>query len=495
MNTNNNQGLAMNINALPLSIILDADSYKYAHWVQYPKKTKKMRSFLESRGGKYSKTVMFGLQYYLKNFLTRRITVEDVEEAKEISELHGVPFNYEGWMYIATVLEGKLPVRIRAVPEGMVIPVKNVLMDIESSDKADERTFWVASWLETLMLRIWYTITVATHSYHAKQLIKDYLDKSSDNADGELPFKLHDFGGRGVTCQEQAMLGGAAHLVNFMGTDTVAGLIMARRYYNEKMAGFSIPASEHSTMTMWGRDGEVDALRNMIRSYGDGNIFACVSDQYDFFHCCREIWAKELKQDILNMKAMLVVRPDSGDPVECIVEGLKIFADAFGYTVNSKGYKVVNKIRMIQGDGINEKDIKNILEAVLAAGFSADNVTFGMGGGLLTKGLDRDTQKFAFKCCWALVDGKEVNVFKDPVTDPGKKSKRGRLALRKSVNPLTGALEVRTLPEDDVNPKDNLLEIVYEDGEIKKEYTFEEVRKNTNIVFEQHVGWVDRDCI
>lgn len=495
MNTYNQGHNAMNMNSLILSVILDADAYKFSHYKQYPKKTKKMRSFLESRGGKYNKTVMFGLQYYLKNFLTRKITVEDVEEAKEISELMGVPFNYEGWMVIATELEGKLPVRIRAVPEGMVIPIKNVLMDIESSDKADERTFWVVSWLETLMLRIWYTITVATHSYHTKQLIKEYLDKSSDNADSELPWKLHDFGGRGVTCQEQAMLGGAAHLVNFMGTDTVAGLIMARRYYNEKVAGFSIPASEHSTMTMWGRDGEVDALRNMIRSYGDGNIFACVSDQYDFFHCCREIWAKELKQEILDMKATLVVRPDSGDPVKCIVEGLKIFADAFGYTVNSKGYKVVNKIRMIQGDGINEKDIKNILDAVLAAGFSAENVGFGMGGGLLTKGLDRDTQKFAFKCCWALIDGKEVNVFKDPVTDPGKKSKRGRLALRKSVNPLTGALEVRTLPEDDVDPKDNLLEVVYEDGEIKKEYTFEEVRKNTNIVFEQHIGWVDRDCI
>ena len=121
-------------NMLMLSIILDVDSYKFSHYKQYPKGTMKMYSYLESRGGKYNKTVMFGLQYYIKNFLTRRITVADVEEAKEISQLHGVPFNYEGWMYIATELEGKLPVRIRAVPEGSVVPTHNILVSIESTD-------------------------------------------------------------------------------------------------------------------------------------------------------------------------------------------------------------------------------------------------------------------------------------------------------------------------------------------------------------------------
>jgi nicotinamide phosphoribosyltransferase len=192
-----------NLNMLALSIVLDTDSYKCSHWKQNPKNTTKMYSYLESRGGKYDKTVMFGLQYYLNEYLVKRITVNDVEEAKEFAELHGVPFNYDGWMRIATVLEGKLPVRIKAVPEGYVIPVKNILMSIESTD---EETFWVVNWLETLLLRIWYTITVTTHSYHIKQLIKKYLDKSSDDPDGEIMFKLHDFGSRGVTCQEQAIL-------------------------------------------------------------------------------------------------------------------------------------------------------------------------------------------------------------------------------------------------------------------------------------------------
>jgi nicotinamide phosphoribosyltransferase len=473
-----------NLNMLALSIVLDTDSYKCSHWKQYPKNTTKMYSYLESRGGKYNKTVMFGLQYYLNEYLTKRITINDVEEAKEFAQLHGVPFNYDGWMRIATVLEGKLPVRIKAVPEGYIIPVKNILMSIESTD---EETFWVANWLETLMLRIWYTTTVATHSYHIKQLIKKYLDKSSDDTDGEIMFKLHDFGARGVTCQEQAIIGGMAHLVNFLGTDTVAALWGARKYYNEKIAGFSIPASEHSTMTMYRKLGEVDAMRNMIKQYGDGNIFACVSDQYDFFNACENIWGGELREEILNMKATLVVRPDSGDPIECIVKGLEIFDRKFGSVINNKGYKVLNKIRMIQGDGINEKDIENILDAVLAAGFSATNVGFGMGGSLLTKNIDRDTQKFAFKCSWAIIDGKDVNVFKNPITDQGKKSKKGRLKLA-----LIGENQIRTLPENGTGI--DLLELVYENGEIKKEYTFAEIRKNIEKVFVQYKGWVEQDC-
>lgn len=270
-----------------LSMILDVDSYKCGHWLQYPENTTAMYSYLESRGGKYNKTVMFGLQYFLKKFLSRKITMADVNEARDFCKLHGVPFNYDGWKYIVKNHKGYIPVRIKAVPEGYVIPVKNILMSIESTDPV---VFWVVSWLETMMLRLWYTITVATHSYHCKQTIKKYLDISSDDPEGEINFKLHDFGGRGVTCQEQAMLGGAAHLVNFLGTDTMAGPWMTRQFYDIVMAGFSIVASEHSTMTMKGREGEIDQLSRMIDQYGDQDIFACVSDQYDFFNCCRNIW-------------------------------------------------------------------------------------------------------------------------------------------------------------------------------------------------------------
>src|SRR5271166_1122445 len=223
------------------NIIIDVDSYKASHYLQYPPNTTSMFSYVESRGSdEYDSTVFFGLQYYLKKYLTHRVSVAEVEEAKEFFEAHGEPFNYEGWMYIAKDLGGKLPVRIRAVPEGTVVPTHNILVSIESTDP---KVFWIVSWLETMLLRIWYPITVSTRSYTIKQIILDALYKSADKPEEEIAFKLHGFGARGNSSQESAMIGDAAHLVNFLGSDTVVGVLCANGYYNCPMAGFSIPAS------------------------------------------------------------------------------------------------------------------------------------------------------------------------------------------------------------------------------------------------------------
>lgn len=238
------------------SYLFDTDSYKVSHYLQYPPGTTSMFSYIESRGGEYDKTVFFGLQYYLKEYLSHRVTPEEVERAKTLFAVHGEPFNYEGWMYIAKNLKGKLPVRIRAVPEGTVVPTHNILVSIESTDP---KVFWIVSWLETMLLRVWHPITVATRSYTIKQIILDALRKSSDDPEAEINFKLHDFGARGVSSQESAMIGGASHLINFMGSDTVAGVLCANEYYNSPMAGFSIPASEHSSITSWGKENEVEA--------------------------------------------------------------------------------------------------------------------------------------------------------------------------------------------------------------------------------------------
>ena len=463
-----------------VSTILDTDSYKLSHWVQYPPKTTNMFSYFESRGGTGDKTLFFGLQYYLKKYLSTPITMEMVEEAKTFSELHGVPFNYDGWKYIATDLKGKLPVRIKAVPEGAVVPKSNILMSVESTD---ERCFWVASWLETILVRLWYSITVATNSFEIKQAIKHFMDKNADYSETDLGFKLHDFGSRGVSSQESAGIGGMSHLVNFLGSDTIAGIYYANKYYGSEMAGFSIPASEHSTMTMWGKDNEVEAYRNMIKQYGNGGIFACVSDSYDVYNATENMWGGELKQEVLDMNATLVVRPDSGDPVMVPVELVEILDKKYGHTINSKGYKVLNKVRVIQGDGINKYDVMVILAALDGRGYSAENMAFGMGGGLLQKDMDRDTHKFAFKCSWAIVDGQEVEVFKQPKTDAVKKSKRGRLKLSYVQDPNTADITISTVTQD--TPGDDFLELVYENGEIKKEYTLDQVRKNTTLIIER----------
>ena len=480
-----------------LSMALDSDSYKLSHWKLYPPNTTAMYSYFESRGGHGDYTVFFGLQYYLKRYLATPITVEDVEEAKEFAIIHGVPFNYDGWMYIAKDLKGKLPVRIKAVPEGSVLPKHNILFSVESTDP---KVFWITSWLETLLVRIWYSISVATNSYAIKQTIKDYLDKTSDDPEGEIGFKLHDFGSRGSTSQESAMVGGASHLVNFMGSDTIAGIWMANKYYDCKMSAYSIPASEHSTITMWKKENEVEAYRNMIKQFGDTGIFACVSDSYDIYNATEKLWGEVLKSEVENMKAVLVVRPDSGDPIKVIRDLLVILDKKFGHTLNSKGYKVLNKVRLIQGDGIDGQDVGMILGNAMIDGYSATNIAFGMGAGLLQKGLDRDTHKFAFKCSWAMVDGKEVEVFKQPITDPGKRSKSGILDLQvteyngqKFVKTVKGKAITEEVVDGPMTIRQySLLRPIYENGEILIEDNLSDIRKRSEETYSVDNGWEDK---
>jgi nicotinamide phosphoribosyltransferase len=429
-----------------------------------------MFSYLESRGGKYSQTVFFGLQYIMQQYLTKSITVEMVEEEKMFAVMHGERFNYEGWKYIATDLNGKLPVRIRAVAEGVVVPTSNILMSVESTDP---KAFWVVSFLETLLMRVWYPITVATQSFHIKQLIKSYLIQTADAPDQEINFKLHDFGSRGVSSQESAGIGGAAHLVNFMGSDTVMGVYYANKFYHHEMAGFSIPAAEHSTMTMWGKENETEAYRNILKAYGKpGALVAVVSDSYDLYNAVENIWGGTLKNEVISSGATIIIRPDSGNPAEVVLKTLQLLDSKFESTYNTKGYKVLNNVRVIQGDGINQDSIREILEAATKAGFSATNIAFGMGGALLQQ-VNRDTQKFAFKCSAAKVNGKLVEVYKDPVTDSGKRSKKGLLDLVY----LNGKFQTVS----GIDKLGSVLKVVYENGKIIKETNLTKVRETANM--------------
>lgn len=457
------------------NLILNTDSYKASHWLQYPPGMDGMFSYIESRGGLHPRTVFFGLQTILQEYLSKGITEADIVEAKELFAAHGEPFNEDGWRYILREYGGRLPVTIRAVPEGSVVPVHNVLATVQS---IDPKCFWLASYLETLLLRVWYPTTVATISWYLKRLIGRYLRETSDDPQGQLPFKLHDFGARGVSSLESASLGGLAHLVSFRGTDTVAALVAARKYYGENMAGFSIPAAEHSTITAWGRDGEEAAYRNMVAQYGKpGAIFACVSDSYDVYAAVEFLWGSRLKQQVIDSGATLVVRPDSGNPPD-VVERCAVLLDrAYGSTLNSKGFKVLNHVRIIQGDGVNADSIREILERLKMAGFAADNIAFGMGGALLQH-MNRDTQKFAMKCSAARIDGKWVAVYKDPVTDPGKVSKKGRLDLvRDGVTReyLTYSLDEATSPQPS-----ELVE-VFRNGDITKRWSLEEIRSRSDV--------------
>ncbi len=453
------------------NICVLSDSYKISHYKQYPPGTTKVYSYFESRhGSTFPTTTFFGLQYWLRQYLAGPVvTQEKIDAADEIFRLHfgGQVFNRAGWEYILQRHGGRLPVEIKAVPEGTVVDASNVLMTVENTD---DHAFWLTNFLETLLVQVWYPSTVATQSRAMRQVILHYLTQTGDPR--LVDFKLHDFGFRGVTCPEQAAIGGAAHLLNFQGTDNIPGVMLAREFYQESMAGYSIPAAEHSTITSWGRAHEVDACRNMLEQYPTG-LVATVSDSYDIFNCCANIWGGVLKEQVLARDGVLVVRPDSGDPPVVINQVLEILGEKFGSTVNAKGYKVLHpKVRLIQGDGIDFKMLNVILEAITKHGWSADNLAFGSGGGLLQK-LNRDTQRFAFKCSSIAVGNQQRDVYKQPVTDHGKRSKAGRLKLvRNESSPGAG---FTTVPQSE--PGEDQLQFVFRNGEVLIDQTFAEIRE------------------
>lgn len=458
------------------NILLATDSYKASHSFQYPPGTEYVYSYIESRGGKWPSTVFFGLQVFLKRYLTKPITEANVDEAAAFYAEHGVPFDRSGWDYIVAKHNGFLPVYIRAVPEGSVIPTGNVLMTIVNTDA---RCPWLTSYLETALLRaVWYPTTVSTQSWHAKQIIRSFLNETSDYPEGQLSFKLHDFGARGVSSAESAAIGGAAHLVNFMGSDTIEGIMAANLYYKAGMAGFSIPAAEHSTITSWGRDGEEDAYRNMLTQFGKpGAIVAVVSDSYDIWNAVDNLWGGSLRQEVIDSGAVVVVRPDSGDPVVTPVNVVHRLTAKYGTTTNGKGFKVLNNVRVIQGDGINEGSIQEILIGLRAHGYSADNIAFGMGGALL-QGINRDTQRFTMKCSAIRINGVWQDVYKDPIGDAGKRSKRGWLALTR--DPHTGEYRTINKANEDVLDLGDLLNPVFGNGTLMTEHTFADVRERAN---------------
>jgi len=413
------------------------------------------------------------LQMFIKEYLEKPVTYDDISEAKAVMEAHGVPFNEEGWKYIVQNHNGYLPIEIQAVPEGTPVAMQNALVQVINTDP---ECAWLTSYVETALLRsVWYPTTVATVSYSCKQSIARYLEMTADSSDG-LVFKLHDFGARGATTEEAAAIGGAAHLVNFWGTDTISGIMAAKRYYNTDMPGFSIPAAEHSTITAWGKDGEIAAYENMLDQFsGPGKLVAVVSDSYDLWNAIDNIWGDELREKVEATGGTLIVRPDSGDPVEVVTETIERLMARFGYETNSKGYRILPAcVRVIQGDGVNEESITDILKAMETRGLSADNIAFGMGGALLQK-VNRDTMQFAMKASAAKVNGDWRDVYKDPVTDRGKRSKKGRLAV---IEPEPGIY--KTIPEEELGSQKNTLETVYRNGKLIREFNFEEVRENAS---------------
>lgn len=449
--------------------IMLADSYKYSHFKQYPENMTYMFDYMESRGGTYPKTVFFGLQYMLKEYFSTPITQSEVNEAYEYATAHGIPFDIEGWNYIVNELNGMLPIRIKAVKEGSVIPVKNILMSIESTN---ETVPWVVGWFETFIMKVWYSTTIATKSYYVKQMLMEYSKESGSEF---VDFQFHNFGDRGSSTVEAASIGGAAHLTQFQGTDNFHALKLIKDYYNTKaVVGYSIPATEHSSVTSWGRENEYTMMMNYIENHKTSQIIACVMDSYNIYDAVNAVTSGEFKEKIESADyPVFVIRPDSGEPARIIGEIIDIMEqNDVQFTTNEKGFKVWNKYRIIWGDGITPETIEGILKSVIWRNYSSDNIAFGSGGDLM-QNINRDTQKFAVKCsAIRTADGKLVDVFKDPITDAGKKSKKGIIELYKRDGEYFTDVRSRAWEDKTVA----CMSVVFEDGKIVREQTFEDIR-------------------
>lgn len=459
------------------NLLLDVDSYKSSHFMQFPPNTEATYSYIEARGGHYENVLWYGALAYILDKLTTKITMDMVEEAKEVLTHHGEPFPYEGWKYVVEHLNGCIPLRIRALPEGSLIPTGIPLMTIESTC---EQAFWMPGWIKTQLMRVWYPTTVATRSHYIKGIIHEYLEKTSDDPKNEINFKLHDFGARGVSSRESANIGGSAHLINFMGTDTVTTLQFIKKYYGESMAGFSIPAAEHSTITSWGKDCEVLAYQNMINQFGKpGDLVAVVSDSYNIYDAVEKIWCSDSMQELIKEKGCtVVIRPDSGYPATVVNRILDIMKVHIKMTQNSKGFWILpSHMRIIQGDGVDESSIQEILSTMARNGYSASNIAFGMGGALLQK-LDRDTISFAQKCSAIKINGIWQNVSKNPIGDSSKKSKAGRVDTFLNHN---NNFKWCTRLNDKVNyDLPSAMQEIFFNGEVKNISTWKQIRERAN---------------
>ena len=456
------------------NICLLTDSYKVTHHYFYPKGTEKIYSYLESRvGAEFNKTIFYGLQYIIKKYLEGRIvTQEKIDEADNLIANHIGPdiFNRDGWQYILDEHDGHLPIEIKAVAEGTPVDVGNALMTVENTD---DKSYWLPNYLEPLLLQVWYPSTVATLSAEVRKLCNFYLEVTGSVKDN-LDFMLHDFGYRGATSTESSMLSGSAHLLSFSGTDTIAALTIPENYYNDSnLYGFSVQATEHSVMTSLGPDGEISQILNVIDNAKDG-VLSMVIDSYNYRNFLEEAGKSgtELNEAILNFldgeDNKIVFRPDSGEPVSTTIDCLNLLSEGFGSHLTDKGYKVFDlNIGLLWGDGLNYQKIRDILFAMKSAGWAAQNIIFGMGGGLHTA-VNRDTQRNAFKCSAQLRDGVWHDIFKNPL-DSSKKSKTGRFKLIKENKSF------KTVSID--SEGENYLQTVFKDGKLLVDDTFADIKQ------------------
>ncbi len=482
--------------------LLLTDGYKTGHHQQYPKGTTKVYSNFTPRSNKYApkgcdKVVSFGQQMsiqmlhdlFKEHFFSKPKHEVCGEMQRELSMYLGTDYDVR---HIEALHDlGYLPIKVKIIREGRRVPMRVPVLTIVNTVP---EFYWVTNYLETILSNLmWKPMTSATIAYQYRQVLEKWAKKTDPANLAFVDFQGHDFSMRGLDSAEATISSGLGHLTSFLGTDSLPTIHGARKYYGE--TGFvcaSVPATEHSVMCAGGHETEMETFKRLLETYPKG-ILSVVSDTWDLWKVCTE-YLPALKEQILARDGKLVIRPDSGDPVDIIcgedrskamlpiAKGneapsdkgvIELLWDIFGGTINEQGYKVLDPhIGAIYGDSITIDRADEICSRLEAKGFASTNVVLGIGS-FTYQYNTRDTFGFAMKATYVEVNGEGREIFKDPITDDGvKKSAKGLLC----VTDIDGELVLfDTVDWDHENMGE--LQLLYEDGVFHNTTTLTEVRE------------------
>lgn len=521
------------------NFIIMTDSYKMTHHLLLPEGLQESYAYMEARGGDMPYSVMFGLQYYLKRYFCGvRITPEKIEEARQKNIAHfGFDcFNDKMWWHIWEKYGGRLPLDIKAVPEGTPVAVKNIMLSIKNI--GDEFTAPLTNISETLLMKTWASNTVAAYARIIRVFMKRCHKLTSVLPEFLIDLMHHDFGYRGVNSEESGRILGAAALSSgFKGTDTLGAIKLAEKYYDEPMAGFSVIASEHSVHCSYGgREKEAESYGRIIervkRECANVNpasgviILSLVSDTYNIYNVVKRI-LPSLKHLFVGWKnnfgvpLKIVVRPDSWIPgkvifgtnayeggfdyeaskiaIKCsedmeisldeaaglIKKGvMRILMEEFGSSINEKGYETLDPgIGVLQGDGVQLKTVIEMLVKMIHLKYDTLNLIFGSGGKYL-QAHERDDQKWATKVIHVKVNGENLDVQKCPITDSGKVSKKGYQKLKRTGNTWKD-FETIGSSHPDFEATEDFLQHVFHLGDLLIDQSLAEIRERCDMVEEE----------
>lgn len=490
-----------NINAMLL-----IDFYKAVHAEMLPKGITKSVSYYTprmSRIKRWDKVVMFGLQGFIKNYLIdyfneyffNKPFAAVMLDYKRIMDASLGEDTYKIDKIIDLYKLGYLPIEIRALPEGTLVPMHCPMFCITNTHPDFA---WLPQSLESLIsAETWHQQLAATVGYTYRQIVNRYYDLTcDDNVAKARALGAFDF--RGEECLESAVKAGAGWCLSFLNTATVPVIPYLEENYNcdceKEPVAFGSPSTEHSVMcSNYAVDGdEITLLRRLLTEIYPNTSFSAVLDSYDYWNIIDNV-LPQLKEEIMAHNGCMLMRGDSGDCVEVVTKTVFKLWEHFGGTVNSKGYKVLDPhVKAIYGDSITVQRCEEIYRILEENGFACSNVALGVGSfsfqcieedGEL-KPFTRDTFSSCIKATYCEINDAPMPIFKNPKDGGFKKSQRGCCVVfeHDSYEVLPGQYSAElgyvdgyTWDEACVDPR-NLLETVFKDGEIIKEYTLQDIR-------------------